>query len=404
MRKGLKKSVMLILLVFLLAFSAVPAFAQDLPEPFCGNLAEDDCGVLVSSQEAMLEVGSGVYNSEINFMVAGVPGLPVEELSFNLTQDATYSLDPELVAQLAAMQAMAPEEMMENMEGMLDLLLEVYATLGYDGDMNLTMPEDVAALIAAQANAPVPAEIHLQFRVVDGYGYLNLEDLAAFAPEAEGLEGWAGIDILSLMKMGLQESMQQGAMDPAQMGPMTSFGIGNFLSSEEGRAMIEPYISVERLRDTTIEGQDAAVFESTFNVGTFVASPLFRDLVISQLDTINQLAETELTEQEITEALTMLSFVGPMLFTGLDFHTAQTVGLEDFYVYQNEFVFDWDLSSLVAVARMVDSDGAMGLSAMMGDVAPVINLEILTDASEHDSAPEVTAPEDAQIIPLEALQ
>ena len=102
--------------------------------------------------------------------------------------------------------------------------------------------------------------------------------------------------------------------------------------------------------------------------------------------------------------LTMLSFVGPMLFAGLDFHTTQAIGLEDFYTYQSDFVFAWDLSSLVAVAKMVDSDGQMGLSAMMGDVAPVINLEIATAASEHNNAPEITTPEDAQIIPLEALQ
>ena len=69
MRKGLKKSAVAVLLVFLLLGSAVPAFAQDLPEPFCGQLSEDDCGVLTSSQEAMQEVGSGVYNSEINFLL-----------------------------------------------------------------------------------------------------------------------------------------------------------------------------------------------------------------------------------------------------------------------------------------------------------------------------------------------
>lgn len=404
MRKGLKKSAVVLLSVFLLICSAVPAFAQDMPAPFCGDLSEEDCGLLVSSQEAMGEVGSGVYSSEINLLLAGIPGLPVEELSFTVTQDATYALDPELTAQLAAMQTMPPEELMANMEDMVELLLEVYATLSYDGAMSLTMPADVAALLSAQAQTTVPEEIHLQVRVVDGYGYLNLADLAAFAPDAEGLEGWAGIDILSLMKAGLQEGIQQGAMDSAQMGPMASFGIGNFLSSEEGRAMLEPYMEVERQDDDSVDGQDVAVFQNTFNVGSFVGSPLFRDLVISQLDTINQLAETELTEQEVTESLTMLSFVGPMLFASLDFHTAQTIGLEDFYVYQNEFVFDWDLSSLVAVARMVDSDGSMGLSTLMGDVAPVINFEVTTDASDHNNAAEITAPEDAQIIPLEALQ
>jgi len=133
MRKGLKKSTAAIVLAFLLVFSAVPVFAQDLPAPFCGDLSEDDCAILTSSQDAMLAVGSGVYNSEIDFMVAGIPGLPVEEVSFNLLQDATYALDPALTAQLIEMQSMAPEEMTENMEAMFDLLLEVYATMAYDG-------------------------------------------------------------------------------------------------------------------------------------------------------------------------------------------------------------------------------------------------------------------------------
>jgi len=267
--------------------------------------------------------------------------------------------------------------------------------------MQLMLPEDMAALLSAQAGMEIPEEINLQVRIVDGYGYINLDDLAVFAPGQEGLEGWAGIDILSVMEMGLQESMQQAETNPASMA---SFGIGNFFNSEEGRAMIEPFISIERLEDVAIDGQDVAVFDNTFNVSSFVASPLFRDLIISQLPTINQLAETELSEEEATEALTMLSFVGPMLFAGLDFHTSQAIGLEDFYTYQSDFVFNWDLSSLVAVARMVDSDGAMGLSTLMGDVEPIINFEISTMASDHNNTEEITAPEGAQIIPLEAMQ
>jgi len=403
MRRSLKRSAMVVVLVFLLLCSALPAFAQDLPEPFCGDLSEDDCGILASAQEAALEVGSGVYNSEINFQLAGVPGLPVEEISFNVTQDASYAVDPELMAELAAMQMMSAEEMAENMEAMVDLMLNLYATLSYDGEMNLTLPEDIAALLSAQAGMEIPEEIRLQMRVVDGYGYLNLEDLVPFAqsPEdAEQLQGWAGLDLLTLMKAGLQEGMQEGAMDSSMAG----FGMGNFLNSEEARAMIEPYLIVSRERDDTGGDQDVAVFTNRVDVGKFVGSPLFRDLVISQLDVINEAADTNLTEQEVTEMLTMLTFVGPMLFTGLDFHTTQAIGLEDFYTYRSDFVFNWDLSSLVAVARMVDSSGEMGLSAMMGDVAPVINLEIATDASDHNNAPEITAPEDAQIIPPDALQ
>lgn len=401
MRKGLKKSAAAIVLAFLLVFSAVPAFAQDLPAPFCGQLSEDDCSILVSSQEAMLEVESGVYSSAINFLVAGIPGLPIEEISFNLVQDATYALDPALTAQLVEMQSLSPEEMAENMDAMFDLLLEVYATMAYDGQMVLTLTEDIAAILSAQAGIEIPTEINLQVRVVDGYAYINLEDLAVFAPDQEGLEGWAGIDILSVMEMGLQESMEQAEDNPASLA---GFGLGNFFNSEEGRATIEPYISVERLADSTIGDQDVAVFDSTFNVSGFLGSPLFRDIVISQLSTINQLAETDLSEEEATEALTLLSFVGPMLFAGLDFHTSQVIGLEDFYTYESEFVFNWDLSSLVAVARMVDSDGSMGLSTLMGNAAPVVNFDVSTTASDHNNAPEITAPEGAQIIPLEAVQ
>lgn len=405
MRKGLKKSAVVILLVFLLLCSAVPAFAQDAPKPFCGKLAADDCELLASAQEAAKEIGSGTYNSEINFKLAGVPGLPVKEISFNLTQDASYALDPELSAQLADMQTMTPEEMAKNMEKMVDLLLEVYGSLSYDGVMNLTLPKDIADLLSAQAGTTVPEEIQLQIRIVDGYGYLNLEDLAAFnPPNADQLKGWAGLDLLSIMKTGLQQSLQQGAVDTSQLGPMAGLSIGNLLGSEENRALLDPYVGVERQRDDTIDDQDVAVIQTTFNMGGFVGSPLFRDLVISQLPTINQLAETDLTEQQVTESLTMLSFVGPMLFTGLDLHTTRAIGLDDFFVHQNDFVFDWDLSSLIGVAKMVDSDGKMGLSTMLGDTAPVINLEVSTSISDQNDIDEITAPEDAQIIDPAALQ
>jgi len=307
MRKGLKKSAVVILLVFLLLCSAVPAFAQDAPKPFCGKLAADDCELLASAQEAAKEIGSGTYNSEINFKLAGVPGLPVKEISFNLTQDASYALDPELSAQLADMQTMTPEEMAKNMDKMVDLLLEVYGSLSYDGVMNLTLPKDIADLLSAQAGTTVPEEIQLQIRIVDGYGYLNLEDLAAFnPPNADQLKGWAGLDLLSIMKTGLQQSLQQGAVDTSQLGPMAGLSIGNLLGSEENRALLDPYVGVERQRDDTIDDQDVAVIQTTFNMGGFVGSPLFRDLVISQLPTINQLAETDLTEQQVTESLTML--------------------------------------------------------------------------------------------------
>ncbi|MEZ4860750.1 MAG: hypothetical protein R3C14_05560 [Caldilineaceae bacterium] len=406
MKQKTKKMGLILLLVCLLVFTATPVFAQELPEPFCGNLSTADCDILIASQEAMLGVESGVYNSEMNLLISGVPGLPADEVSFNLSQDATYSFDPKLVAGLAKVQMMKPEEITANVEDVLDLLVNFYGSLGYDGHMNLVMSQEVADILSAEAQTPIPNDFDVAFRIVDGYGFLDLASLAAFAPDTEGLQGWAGIDLLTLMKMGLQQGLDPNAVNAAgnsMPASLAGFGIGNYLNSPEGRAMMEQFVKVERLRDETIDGQDVAIFRSTFDFGRFVGSPIFRDLVLSQLDTINQAAKTDLTQDQVTEGLTMLSFVGPMLFTGLDFHSAQAIGLDDQYVHQSEFVFDWDLSSLVGVAKMVDSQGEMGLSTMLGDSAPVISFEITSNASDFNSAPAVETPENAQIIPLEAL-
>lgn len=399
MRKSLMPVMTIALLIMLIAASAVPAFAQDLPAPFCGDLSEEDCTILVESQDASLAVESFSNYLDVNILIAGIPGLPADELAFNYNQDGVYSLDPELAMEITQMQMQDPAALMEDMDAMVELLLDLYANLALDTTVSFTMPEEIAALISEQAGVTVPTTVSAMGRMVDGMGYGNIDELAGEIDELNGISGWYGIDVVSLMQMGFEQSMTQADQSGNMAASMTGYGLTNFLNTEEGRAMIEEYVEIERAADETVEGADVAVFNSTFDFGRFIGSPVFAELLVSQLDTINQLAETELTEEELSQVLTMLPMFGPMLFTGLDFEVTRRIDLESYQVVESELVFDWDLSSLIAVAQMADSSLELpeGLS-------PVISLNVVNNAADFDAIEEITAPEDAVIMPLDAMQ
>ena len=88
-----------------------------------------------------------------------------------------------------------------------------------------------------------------------------------------------------------------------------------------------------------------------------------------------------------------------MLFTGLDFEITRRIDLESSQVVESELLFDWDLSSLIAVAKMVDASLELpeGLS-------PVITIDVVNNVADFDDIDEITAPADAVIIPLESMQ
>src|SRR5688572_13490425 len=100
----MRKHVLTVFLVFVLSLSTTgAALAQELPEPFCGDLAAEDCEILQKAQEAMLDVTSYTSRSEIEFYLAGVPDLPVDELTFSWTQAVNIAMDPELMQEMAAL-------------------------------------------------------------------------------------------------------------------------------------------------------------------------------------------------------------------------------------------------------------------------------------------------------------
>ena len=399
MRKSVMPVMTIVMLLVLIVASAVPAFAQDMPAPFCGDLSDEDCAILSDSQDASLAVESFSNLVDVNIYFAGVPGLPADELAFNYNQEGTYSLDPALAQQIMEMQMQDPAALMEDMDAMVEVLLDLYANLALNTAVSFTMPQEIADLVSEQAGVTIPTTVSAEAIMADGYGYGNIDDLAAEIEELGAVSGWYGLDIVSLMQMGFEQSMAQADQSGNMAASMTGYGMTNFLNTEEGRAMIEEYVTVERGDDETVGDMDVAVFSSSFDFGRFLGSPAFAEMLISQLDTINQLAETDLTEDQLSQVLTMMPMFGPMLFTGLDFEITRRIDLESSQVVESELLFDWDLSSLIAVAKMVDASLELpeGLS-------PVITIDVVNNVADFDDIDEIAAPADAVIIPLESMQ
>lgn len=407
MRKNLlpKNLLMLLLLLLLTLTSTTAALAQaaDLPAPFCGELADDDCDLLADSQAAMLDVQEMTTSTQIDLLVAGIPDLPLEEVSLSVAQDSVIAMDPTVIQELtqlqASLQSADASDMDTIMEDYMALVVDLYSTLGLDSEVTIILPEDIAALLSEQAGGiAVPEEITLQIRLTEGFIYVNLDDLAAAIPELEAMEGWFGLDIATFMSDMLEQaSAEASASDMAslQMG----MGAGSMLNSEAVRGLLEDFVNVERLDDDTIDLQDVAVFSTTFDFGGFIASEGFQTLIRENLDLINQMADTSVTEDELDEVMLGLRFLGPSLFQDLEFEILQSIGLEDNYIYQTETHFAWDLKTLMALAAMAD-----GGRREMPDVAPVINFDLMQESGDFNDAPEIEAPEDAQIIPLEALE
>jgi hypothetical protein len=393
---------MALLLVLLMLFSATPALAQagELPAPFCGKLAKKDCDLIKKAQAAALELSSYTVNSEMNFSVSGVPELPIEEITVGLAQDAILRMDPELMAEMAALNGMDPADLMGNMEELADLVVRFYENIGLDLVVTLTISKEIADLISADAPFEMPEEVSLHVVLLDGFAYVDTEDLEFIDPMVTSMGKWVGIDFAGLMQMAMNEALAQ-QQSPEAQGMMSGMALGSMFSSEQIRGLVEDYVVIERLKDAKVDNQAVAVFETTFDFAGFVASDGLWDFVDENLEIINAMSETKVSKSELQEARMALTFLGPALFQTLDFVTTQSIGIKDYYPYASELALNWDLSTIMAFAAAMDSGAARG----QGDgPQAVINLDVSTVSGDFNDAPEIEAPADAAIVPLEALQ
>jgi len=180
------------------------------------------------------------------------------------------------------------------------------------------------------------------------------------------------------MQMGAMPSMTDMS---ANMDMMSAFYDPEFMNS---------YVTVTRTEDTTIDGQSAAVFNQAIDLGALFGSEEFENMMRQQFEAAS--GSTGMGPNDMETIMGIYS----KLFDGFVINVTQTIGLEDHFVHQASANLDWALD----FGSMLGSMGAGNASKM----EPInISFNLQGNLSQFNNAPEITAPEDAVMIPLDKL-
>ena len=377
------KLVSLLLVALLLLASFSTALAQD--GVYCGDLSADDCAILQSAQEAMMSVMS--YKSDATYAaaVSGLPGVSDAAVTVNVAGAFDWSEDALMVAGMLAGQTQ--EEVMaalgENPQALVDLVNGLSTDVVFSYEMN----QELAAELGAQLGAALPASASVPVIISGGNLYWDASAFAAWG----AYEGWVGMPLGEV----LSQLAAAGAFDPAMMEQMAS-------DPTTAAAMVVPamllapdafseFVTLARDADVDVDGQTAAVFTTSLDIAGLLSSPMFSDLV-SQL--VASGAIEGVSSADVEQLLPMLPMVAPML--GLTIEGAQTIGLEDFMVYNTTSEIVWDLAGLGQLAAMSGADLGLGAEAGLSFVVSV-------DDSDFGADQGIVAPEGAAMLTAEQV-
>lgn len=373
-------------LILLLALSG-SVFAQS-DFVFCGDLPEEDCTLLQESQETMAALTSGVSQFDLLFSISNVPDMPVDTLTFNVNGDMAYEVDPALVEQMKSLQT-DPSLMTGDPQAMTGVLVDLISGTSADLSLTVTLPSQLVEMMSSEEQA-IPETISVDLRLVDGFAYVNLDDLATTMPDAGLPPGWMGVNLSAVMESAMQ--MQEQSLDGmGGMGGMDPEMFESYAETFQDPSFLDEFMSVERLEDTEVNGQPAAVFLYTFDYGAFIQSEAFQSMMQAQMEAMGEMMDEDIDEAdqaEIQEAMDMME----TMFEDLNLTVREVIGLNDKYSYTTEVHMDWDMAEFMASVEP-DSEGP----------APNMIFNITINNTGFDSAPEITAPEDANIFPLEEM-
>ncbi|HMN29892.1 MAG TPA: hypothetical protein PKE45_17200 [Caldilineaceae bacterium] len=150
-------SLSLILLCLFVSFSPVLA-AGDLPEPFCGDLDEEDCTLLRESNAAMLDLSS--YSTAVEYKVLqhGIPELPPESEAV-LRVEGQYAFDRrarESMRTLAIISRDEPLAAVQKLGESPDLLINLYDGMTADLFLTLDLSQSWTHLLEEEADLEWP--------------------------------------------------------------------------------------------------------------------------------------------------------------------------------------------------------------------------------------------------------
>lgn len=402
------KLISLFVVMALLLASFSTAFAQ--AEPFCGDLSAEDCELLTVAARNMSGVTSYQASAEYRGVLAGLPGLGVEEAAVTVTVDGAFAYGESAIAAAAALAGVqTQEDLAALMSESPEVLVDFYNGWSFDLAMVVDISEALAEALSAEIGIPVPTLFSIPVKLVDGILYVNLTDVAPLLEGGEALAGWLGFELAPLLEAAAEQGLFEAAamqmeMDPSMLADSPEnaalagalFGVQAALSDPTA---FEKYMKVSRGADDVINGMEVAVFTTEMDILSFISSPEFIDLV-SSLAESGALGEDTLSAADLEQALTMLSFMGPILFQGLVLESSTAVSLDEpNYVVAQTTLFSWDLSSLL---QMAATTGTLPADQMPSG-ASLIEFATSVVNSAFNEPQTIDAPADALIIPAESM-
>jgi hypothetical protein len=360
-------------LVFILfALVGGVAGAQDIPT-FCGDLSDDDCALLTESAQAMQELDSAVFHLDFDFGMNGVPGM--DSVNFQITGDGAVALDRETLGVLLQ----SPEAIMANIEDLPQMVEQGLEAISADVTFVLHIPAE----IAAQSGTEMPEQVSISLRLVDGYGYINLDKLAELDTGGSLPRGWQGIDLAGLYGALLEQQMDTFGEMFSAMGNMDT------MSAFTDPEFIANFTTIERGEDTEIDGQAAAVFEMAIDYDAMFSDPAMQAYLRSAFEGMSGFTGEE-PDKEMTD---MILSMYSQMFDGLVLEITQAIGLDDHYVHRTTVHMDWtpDFGAMMGTTT----------STTMPEMNFVFDAQV--DVTRFNDAPEITAPEDATIYPIEGV-
>lgn len=402
------KLISLLLVMALLLASFSTAFAQ--AEPFCGDLSADDCELLTVAMQNMLGVTSYQASAEYRGVLAGLPGLGIDEAAVTVTVDGAFSYGEEAVAAAAALAGVqTQEDLAAVMAESPEVLVDFYNGWSFDMVIVVDISEELAEALSADIGVPVPDLFSVPVKLVDGVLYVNLTDVAPLLEGGESLAGWLGFEFGPVLEAAAEQGMFEAAatqmeMDPSMLADSPenaalAAALFAVQAAMADPAAFEKYMDVSRADDDVLNDMDVAVFVTKMDIPALISSPEFIDL-IKGLAESGALGEEAPSAAEIEQALTMLSFMGPMLFQGLVSESTTAVSLEEpNYIVAQTTLFSWDLSGLLQMAAMT---GALPAEEMPSG-ASLIEFSTSVVNSAFNEPQTINAPADATIIPAESM-
>ncbi len=361
------------LMFILLAVLGGVTAAQDIPT-FCGDLSDDDCTVLTDSAQTMRELDSAVFHLDFDFGMSGIPGM--ESVNFEMTGDGALAMDWEALSALLV----SPEEMMANVEELPQMVETALEAIAADATFVIQIPAE----LAEQSGTELPEQVSFSVRLVEGFAYINLDKLAELDTTGSMPRGWQGIDLAEFYRGLLEQQMDMMGEMFSSMGGMTG-SMGVFTDPE----FIGRFTTIERAADAEIDGQATAVFETSLDYDAMFSDPAMEEYLRSMFDGMSGFTGQETDEEMVDMMLSMYA----QMFDGLVLETTQTIGLDDHFVHRMTAHFDWTPN----FGAMMGTTTSANMPEMTFAFDAQVNLARFNDA------PEITAPEDATIYPLDGL-